>query len=99
MLVAAITCRWDPGPGRFLDAVGDPASALSEDPADAFPPRVGVASSGLLGDSGSHSKTSGHRNSEDVYDPPLSRDFRGFSSFSLDPAAETPIDHAWVRSS
>jgi hypothetical protein len=78
------------GSGAILDAVGDPPPALSEDPAVAFPCLLGVAFAPDLGDSGSHSKTSVVRNIEDVFDPPLFRNLRGFSSFFRISDAETP---------
>jgi hypothetical protein len=77
------------GPGSILDASGDPPPALSEDPAVAFAGLIGVAFAAGLGDSDSHSKTSGFRNSEDVYDPPLFGILRGFSSLFRVPDAET----------
>jgi hypothetical protein len=65
----------------ILDAVEDPLSALSEDPAIAFPLAVGVAFPVLLGDSSSHSKASVGWNVEDVFVPQLFHNLRGFSSF------------------
>ena len=59
--------------GPILDTVEDSTLAFLEDPAVAF--------SGLLGDSGSHSKTSVGWNSEDVLAPQLFQILRGFSSF------------------
>jgi hypothetical protein len=66
------------------DAVEDPLSALTEDPAIAFSPPVGVAFPGLLGDSSSHSKASVDWNSEDLFVPQLFHNLRGFSSFFRD---------------
>jgi hypothetical protein len=63
------------------DAFEDPLATFAEGPAIAFSSRVGVAFSGLLGESSSHSKASVVWNSEDVLSPPLFHELRGFSSF------------------
>ena len=76
-------------PGPVEDAVEDPPLPLVEDPAIALPRLLGVASgglspvvfSGILGDSGRHSKALVDWNSEDVFLPPLFQNLRGFSSF------------------
>ena len=67
--------------GAVLDAIEDLALTLTESSAVAFPGFLGVAFSGLLGDSSSHSKASECWNSEDVFSPPLFQILRGFSSF------------------
>src|SRR4051794_10891893 len=77
------------GPGSILDAPGDPPPAPAEDPAVALAGPLGVAFAPDLGDSGSHSKTSVVRNSEDVFEPPLFQDLRGFSRLFRIPDAET----------
>ena len=63
------------------DAVEDPLPAFAEEPAIAFSPFVGVAFSGPLGDSSSHSKASVGWKIEDVFLPQLFHNLRGFSSF------------------
>ena len=76
-------------PGPVEDAVEDPPLPLVEDPAIALPRLLGVASgglspvvfSGILGDSGRHSKALVDWNSEDVFLPLLFQNLRGFSSF------------------
>ena len=77
------------GPGRLRMRSRIPPLPLVEDPAIALPRLLGVASgglspvafSGLLGDSGSHSKALVVWNSEDVFLPLLFQNLRGFSSF------------------
>jgi hypothetical protein len=54
------------GFGPILDAFEDPSLPIAEDPAVALAAILGVASLGLLGDSGSHSKTSLDWIDEDV---------------------------------
>jgi hypothetical protein len=67
--------------GAIRDAIEDPALTLTESSTVAFPSCLGVAFSGFLGDSSSHSKASGGWNSEDVFSPPLFQILRGLSSF------------------
>jgi hypothetical protein len=67
--------------GPVLDAIEDPLPALTESSAVAFPGSLGVAFSGFLGDSRSHSKAPEGWNSEDVFSPPLFQILQGFSSF------------------
>jgi hypothetical protein len=66
------------------DAFEDPLATLAEGPAIAFSPLVGVAFSGLLGDSSSHSKAPVGWKFEDVFLPQLFHNLRGFSSFFRD---------------
>jgi hypothetical protein len=63
------------------DAFEDPLPAFAEEPAIAFSPLVGVASSGLLGDGSSHSKASVGWKIEDVFLPQLFHNLRGFRAF------------------
>jgi hypothetical protein len=65
----------------ILDALEDSVLAFAEDPALPFSVIPGVAFSGLLGDSGTHSKASVDWNCEDVFSPLLFQNLRGFSSF------------------
>jgi hypothetical protein len=68
----------------ILDAFEDPLPPFAEGPAIALSPLVGVAFSGLLGDSSSHSKASVGWKVEDVFLPQLFHNLRGFSSFFRD---------------
>ncbi len=63
--------------GLILDAFEDLPPAFAEDPAVALLGGLELAVSGLLGDSGSHSKASVVRNNEDVSSPPLFQELRG----------------------
>jgi hypothetical protein len=68
----------------ILDAIEDPLLTITESSAVPFSPRVGVAFSGLLGESSRHSKASVDWNIEDVFEPQLFHNLRGFSSFFRD---------------
>ncbi len=67
--------------GRFSMRSAILLPTLPEDPAVAAAGLVGVAFAADLGDSGSHSRNLEARNSEDVYEPPLFRNYRGFQAF------------------
>src|SRR3954453_11299798 len=66
--------------GRVLDAVEDSLLAITETFAVALSRLLAIAFSGLLGESGSHSKTSEVWNSEDLNLTQLFHKLRGFSS-------------------
>jgi hypothetical protein len=66
--------------GPILDAFEDSPPAFAENPAVALLGGLELAVSGLLGDSGSHSKAAVVRDNEDVFLPPLFQKLRGFSS-------------------
>src|SRR4051794_11342671 len=80
---------WGFGPGSILDAAEDSPPPLSEEIAVAFAAFLGVAIAAALGESGSHSKTSEAWNSDDMCEPKLFQELRGFSSVFRVHDAET----------
>ena len=83
--------------GPVLDAIEESPPTFMESSAVAFPGFLGVAFSGLLGDSSSHSKASEGWNSEDVFSPQLFQILRGFSSFFRNIWARRKKYPAWLR--
>jgi hypothetical protein len=81
----------------ILDAFEDPLAAFAEERAIAFSPLVGIAFSGFLGESSSHSKASVGWNSEDVFLPQLFHKLRGFSSSFRKFSGWQKKYHAWLR--